>query len=235
MLYGSQERQQSLPRESAAALRRKRQGKHDRQVFTFLLQNSLGSFQAGFHIERVERRLEQDDVHTAVHQSLHLLFIGVIQIHIGDSPEGGITHVRTHGSRLVGRTDRAGDEYRTSGMFRHKAIGHFARQPSGSEVYIAHLLLHAVVSHRDGIRIECVGSKDVRTGIQVLAVNGLDHIRAGDAQQVVIAFQVTGPTGKLLAAIVLLSQFKPLDHRSHSSVQNQNTFFQEIQKYLFIH
>ena len=231
----SQKRKQRLPRKRTSPLGRQRQRKHNRQIFAFFLQHSLGSFQPGFHIQRVESRFKQDDIHAPVYQGIHLFLIGVIQIHIGDSPVSRIAHVGTHRGRLIGRSDRAGYKDRSIRMFRHKAIGHLTRQLSGSQVDIPYLFLHAVVLHRDGICIESVGSKNIGTGIQILAMDRFDHIRSGDTQQVVISFQVARPIGKLFSAIIFLGQFKSLDHRPHSPVQNQNTFFQGVQKHLFIH
>ena len=132
MLHGSQKRKQRLSGKRTSPLGRQRQRKHNRQILAFFLQHGLGGFQSGFHIQRVESRFKQDDIHASVYQGVHLFLIGVIQIHVGDSPVSRIAHVGTHRGRLIGRTDGTGNKDRAIRMFRHKAVSHLARQLPGS-------------------------------------------------------------------------------------------------------
>ena len=120
-------------------------------------------------------------------------------------------------------------------MLRHELIGHFASQLSGSQVYFAHIFLHGVIFHRDRVGIECVGGKNIGPGIQVLPVNGFDHVRTGDTQQVVVPFQLSGEIGKTVAAIILFIEFETLDHGTHTTIQYQDTLLQRSYKLFFSH
>ena len=120
-------------------------------------------------------------------------------------------------------------------MFRHELVGHFASQLTGGQVYFAHIFLHGVIFHRDRVGIECVGGKNIGPGIQVLPVNGFDHVRTGDTQQVVVPFQLSGEIGKTVAAIILFIEFEALDHGTHTTIQYQDTLLQRSYKLFFSH
>lgn len=100
---------------------------HNRQVFFFLFQHDLSRFQSRFYVQRIESSLEKDDIHPAINKSLDLLLVGIIQIFISYGTISGIAYIRTHGSCLIGRTDRSGHEDRTIRMLCHIGIRHFPR------------------------------------------------------------------------------------------------------------
>ena len=53
-------------------------------------------------------------------------------------------------------------------------------------------------------------------------MNGGDHFRLGQHQQIVIAFQIAAPVGETLTAEIALIQTIALDHGAHAAVQHQN-------------
>ena len=57
-------------------------------------------------------------------------------------------------------------------------------------------------------------------------MDALDDRRAGEAEEVVVAPQVTGPVGEALAPVVLLREPFLLDHRPHRAVEDQNALGQ---------
>ena len=230
MLDRCQKSTQRLSRQRASPLSRQRQGQHDGQVFAFFLQCCFSCLESGFHVQRIEGRLEKDEIDTAVDQGLHLFLICFIYIFIGNGTVSRVAYIGAHGGSLVGRTDRAGNKNSPVGMFRHELIGHFASQLTGGQVYFAHIFLHGVIFHRDRVGIECVGGKNIGPSIQVLPVNGFDHVRTGDTQQVVVPFQLSGEIGKTVAAIILFIEFEPLDHGTHTTIQYQDTLLQRSYK-----
>ena len=58
---------------------------------------------------------------------------------------------------------------------------------------------HVVVSERDPLGTEGVRLDEIGAGLEVLPVDGLDDVGLGQAEQVVVALEVTGPFGEPLA------------------------------------
>ena len=54
-------------------------------------------------------------------------------------------------------------------------------------------------------------------------MNGGDHLRLAQHQQVVVTFEVARPVGKTRAAKIRFAQAIALDHGAHAPVQNQNS------------
>src|SRR5690606_27141413 len=81
-------------------------------------------------------------------------------------------------------------------------------------------ILHVVIGHGNARGIERVGLDDIGAGVQVGAVNGTDRVRLGNRQQIVVAFQVTMPVGKTLAAVGRLVEAMLLDHGAHGAIEN---------------
>jgi hypothetical protein len=63
-------------------------------------------------------------------------------------------------------------------------------------------------------------------------MNGFDNIRTGDTQQVVVPFQLPGKIGETIASVILFFQVKSLDHGTHTTIQNQDTFLQGAYRYV---
>jgi len=89
---------------------------------------------------------------------------------------------------------------------------------------------HVVVRLGHGGSAEGVGFDHVRTGGQVGLVDVGDHVRACQAQQLVVAFDVFGEVfetvaltaraGVAFATVLGLAQLEALDHGAHGAVQN---------------
>jgi len=59
-------------------------------------------------------------------------------------------------------------------------------------------------------------------------VDGLDDVGLGQAEQVVVALEVTGPFGEPLAPEVRLGQPVPLDHGPHGAVEHEDAPTQRV-------
>ena len=70
--------------------------------------------------------------------------------------------------------------------------------------------------------VEGVGLDDVRAGFEILAVNANDCIRICQPENVGAVFKVLAPVCEALSSDLFLSQFKPIDHRTHRSVEDQD-------------
>ena len=170
------------PEKCSSTLCGQSQRQHNRQVFFFLFQHDLSRFQSRFYVQRIESSLEKDDIHPAVNSPSTLLLVGIIQIFISYGTISGITYIWTHRSCLISRTDRSGHEDRTIRMLCHIGIRHFPRQSSGGQIYLTYIGLHRIICHGNSVRVKRIRSEDIRSRIQILTMNRLDYIRAGDTQ-----------------------------------------------------
>jgi hypothetical protein len=85
-----------------------------------------------------------------------------------------------------------------------------------------------IISHADLLGIKGVRLDDIGARFQVFPVDTFDDGRLRQDQQVIVALQVGRPVFETFAAIIPLFQLMPLDHGSHRSVDDQDTFFQAI-------
>ena len=80
-------------------------GDHHRHVDAALVARFGDGVDRGLGVERVEDRLDQQQVGAAVEQAAHLLAIGRAQLVEGDGAEAGIGHVRRDRRGAVGRPE----------------------------------------------------------------------------------------------------------------------------------
>ena len=109
-------------------------------------------------------------------------------------------------------------------------IGAFARDPRRREIQLRNERLHAVVTHRRRVRIECVGLDDIGPGVEKPAMDVLDQLRLRDRQQVVVAFEILFPGGEALAAEIVLAEAVALNHRAHRTVKQDNAALEQIEQ-----
>ena len=107
---------------------------------------------------------------------------------------GSFTSGESEAVRLVGPSAPATNRCRPESAVTSSAT--LAREARGGEIQFADHRLQAVIRLRDGGGIERVGGDQVRTGEQVLAVDGGDDVRLRDGQQIVVAAQVAAPLGE---------------------------------------
>ena len=178
-------------------------------------------------IERVEYGLHQQHVHPAVQQAAGLLGVGRDQLIKGDRAESRIMHVGRKRGRLAGRPEGAGDETNAARLCGHDRVRRGAGVARPCHVQLVSQLLQLVVRQRDRGGVERVGLDDVRPGLEVLAMDGLDDLRLRQAEQVVVPLQILRPILEPLAAKPRLVQLVSLDHRPHRAVENDNALPQQ--------
>ena len=87
-------------------------GDDERQLHARLVERLQGGIPGGLGVQRVEHRLDQQQVHAAVDQPARLLLVGLHQLVEGDAAEARVVHVGRDGRRAVGRPHGAGDPAR---------------------------------------------------------------------------------------------------------------------------
>ena len=130
-------------------------------------------------VERVEHRLDDEQVDAALGQRCDLLGVRVADLVEGARAVGGLVDARRERQRHVQRADRAGDETRPVG--RRDAVTRCAGDPRRLEVDLAHERLEAVVGLPDRRRGERVRDRDVGAGREIGVVDLSQHGRAASA------------------------------------------------------
>ncbi|MCY1351327.1 hypothetical protein D9M69_375900 [compost metagenome] len=203
-------------------------GDHDRQLDAQFLEHALHGEDRRLGVEGVEDGFDQDQVGAACDQAPGGFAVVLHQLVEGDVAVAGIVHVRGNGAGTAGRAEHAGNEARLGRILGGLDIGHFTGQTRAFDVQFVHQLFHAVVGLGHAGGVEGVGLEDVRTGVQVGLLDGLDHVRAGQQQQVVVAFYVAWPVGEAGTAVVLFLQLVALDHGAHAAVEDQDALFERL-------
>ena len=173
-------------------------------------------------VQRVEDRLDQDDVGPAVDQAAQLFAIGDAQIVEGDGAIAGIVHVRRNGCRAVGGPERTGHEPALA-VFLLGANGSAAHEARAIAVQLIDHILHAVIGLCDAGGGKGVGFDDVGTSLGVGVVNILNGLGLGQDEKVVVALLMARATAETVAAEMVLTKAKALNLRAHRAVKNKNT------------
>ncbi len=196
-------------------------GDHHRQRAARRLERFGDGVDRGLGVERVEDRLDQQDVGAALDQAARLLAIGDAQLVEGDGAEARIADVRRDRGGAVGRPERAGDEARAAVLLL-RDVGGGAREPRALDVELVRDLLHAVVGLRDRGRRERVGRDDVGAGAEIFQMDFPDRVGLREDQQVVVAADLAVPGIEARAAIAALVELELLDHGAHGAVEHQD-------------
>ena len=109
------ERVERLSRQRASAAIGDRRRDHHRQLDAARLELVEHGGDRRLRVQRVEDRLEQQQVDAAVDQPADLLAVGVAHVRERVGAERRVVDVGRDRQRAVGRADRAGDEARTIG------------------------------------------------------------------------------------------------------------------------
>ena len=178
-------------------------GDHDRQPHAARFADVGDGGDRRLGVERVEDRLDQQEVGAALDQAVDLLGIGGAQLVEGDGAEARIGHVGRDRGGAVGRPERAGDEARPA-VLALRDVGRVARQPRALDVELVREVGHAVVGLRDAGRGERVGRDDVGAGAEIGEMDVAHRVRLAEDQQIVVAAHLAVPGVEARAAIALL-------------------------------
>ncbi len=137
--------------------------------------------QRGLGVERVEHRLDQQQVDAAVDQAVDRLAVRGNQLVEAHVAKARIVDV---GRDRGGPVGRARARRRRSAACRASSrpgVGALARDPRRREIDVAHFRLQPIVGLRDARRVEGVGLDDVGAGLEEGVVDRARRRRAGSA------------------------------------------------------
>ena len=179
-------------------------------------------------IERVEDRLDDEQVRAARDEALGRLLVRLREL------------VERHvaGARILGlRGDRGGPVRRAEGahdVARPARIGGFGEigglsgETRGLVVHLAHDVDQPVVGLGDARGGERVGLDDVRAGIEIGAVDREHDVRPDEREQVAVTAQVVRVVLEPLGPVVRLLEAVALDERAHRAVHDDDPLAQQV-------
>ena len=188
------------------------------KVFVDRKQRRLG-------VEGVEYRLDQQHIAAAFDQRLHLLQVGCAQIFKAGVARPWVVDVGADAGGLGRGAERADHIARMLG--RAVLVAGRARQPRRLQVHLGGQMGHVVVGlgHRGGAK--GVGLDQVGATGQIAFVDVGNQIGPGQAEQLVVAFDVLVEVLEALAPVLRLAELEALDHGAHGAVKNGNALAQK--------
>ena len=213
-----------LARERAAAPVDDRDRDPQRQGLALLLEDLVRSRDRGLRVQRVEDRLDEQEVDTAVDEPADLSSVALPHLVEGDAAKRGVLHLRRQRQRLVQRPDRPGHEPVSIGAL----VARLPREAGSSQVDVVDRALEPVVGLPDRGRRERVGGRDQRTGVEVGAMDVEDDVRAREVQEIRIALDVLRVLAESLSPVVRVLEVKPLEHRSPGAVEHDDALAEKL-------
>jgi hypothetical protein len=226
--HGDPEGVDRLARERSPALVGDGHGDHHRQRDAGLVEDVAHGRDRSFGVERVEDRLDQQHVHTALDQGPRLLDVGRVQLVEAEAAEGRVLDVGRQRQRLVGGSDGAGHEARLVGRLRGPLPRRLDGEPGRAPVQLDHHVFEGVVGLGDPVAAEGVGLDDVGSRGEIGVVDLTDHVGTGQHQHLVVALEVAGVVREALAAEVGLPEARRLEHGAHGPIEHEDPLCEQL-------
>jgi hypothetical protein len=176
----------------------------------------------GLRVERVEDRLDQQQVDPAIGERLDLLRVRGADVVEGDRPIRRVLDAWGQRQGDVERPDRAGDETST------RLVRGLAGETRALQVHFPHVRLQPVVGLADARGGERVGRGDVRARGEVLPVHVEDDVGPREVEQVGIAGHVTRVVLEAVTAVVGGGEPGALQHGAPRTVEHHDPLVEEF-------
>ena len=151
---------------------------HQRHLKAALGEGLEAGEDRGLGVQRVENRLDEENIRAAVDETLDLLAIGDAELVEADRAETRIVDVGRKRRGSVGRPQRASDE--TAPSVRLLRLDRRTpRQSRPVAIELVDLILHPIVGLRDRGRREGVGLENVRARERISQMDVFDRLRLG--------------------------------------------------------
>ncbi len=224
VLDGDPERIRGLPGEVAAALVDCGEREPERE----LRSDCARGHDRGLRVQRVEDRLDEQEIDAAVPQRRDLLFVGRLDRVERDSAIRRILDLWGEREGDVQRAHRAGDEAGPVRRPGSPVVGGGSRE---SRALLAHLrreALERVVGLADRGRGERVRRRDVGAGLEVRIVDLRDDVRRRQVQEIGVALHVARVRREPLAPVLLLRQLATVDEHAPGPVEHEDPLGEKV-------
>ena len=219
------ERLDGLPREGAAGGVRDGPGDDDRKAPPERLEGGFEGEDRGLRVQRVEDRLDEDEVDPARDEGAGRLLVGGAKLVEARVAGARVLHRGGDGRGPVGGSEHAGRETGTVRLRPRGGAG--AGDASPRLVDLGRKIGRVVVSLRDRGGAERVGEDDVAPRREVGVVDLRHHVGPGEAKEVVVAAKRAGGVPKTLSAIVRLVEPALLEHGPGGAVEHDDALAKE--------
>ena len=174
------ERRRRLAGKCAAGQIRDRARNHDRQAFAARFKNALDGKQRRLGIQRVEDRLDDQNISAALDECGRRLRIGLGQIVEAHRAKARIVDIGRNRGGTIGWPQSAGDKAADS-VLLFRRVRRFAGESRRGEIQVGDDRLHPIIGLRDPCRTECIRLGDVGAGFKIGEMNGSDRLRLCEA------------------------------------------------------
>jgi hypothetical protein len=209
VLDGRPKRLDRLSREIPAAHVDSREREPERELRRRLLRGD----DRRLRVQRVEDRLDEQDVDPAFRERRYLFRVRLAHHVERDGAVSGIVDLRREGQRHVERPDRARDEAAV-------LVRDGAGEPRALERHLRRVILEPVVGLADARRGERVRRGDVGAGLEVAPVDVRDDLRPRQVEHVGVAGDVVRMFPEALAAVRILPTDVALDEHAPRAVED---------------
>ena len=224
VLDGHPEGLRGLPGEIPAAPVDGREREPERQVG----RDVGGRHDRRLRVQRVEDRLDEEQVGTALRERGDLLGVALADLVERDRAEARVVDLRRDRERDVERPDRPRDEAGPVGRPRRPLVGCLAREPRPGTAHVRGEVLDRVVGLPDRRRRERVRRRDVRPGGEVLVVDLGDELGPRQVQEIRVALDVAAVVGEQRAAILGLREPLPVDEDAPRPVVDRDPLIHDL-------
>jgi hypothetical protein len=184
-------------------------------------------------VERVEHGLDQQQIDSTVHEAAHLLGVGRVDLVERHIAIGGILHARRQRERLVQWTDRTGNEARPIRCARGGLVACATGDAGRGDIHLVGDVLEPVVCLRDRCGREGGRLDDVRTGVEIGAVDLVDHVGAREHENVGVSLEISGVVRESRASEVRLGESVALHEAPHGAVEDEDSLREQGRHLLF--
>ena len=153
-------------------------------------------------VQRVEDRLDHEQVDASVAQSGDLLLVRLAHLVEGHRAVRGVLDARRERERDVERAERAGDEARPLGCPLRPLVGRVPGETRAFEAHLGGCVPEVVVGLPDAGRREGVRRRDVGARGEVGVVDLGDDLRMREVQEIGVALDVLVVIAEALAAVL---------------------------------
>ena len=182
----------------------------------------------GLGVQRVEDRLDHEQVDASVAQGGDLLLVRLANLVEGHRSIRGVVDPRREGERDVERPERPGYEARLLGCPRSPFVGGAPREARAFEAHLGRGVAQVVVALSDTRRREGVRRRDVGAGGEVRVVDLADDLRVREVQEIGVALDVLVMPAEALASILALGEPAPVDEHAPRAVEHQDALREKL-------
>ena len=174
-----------------------------------------------FTVERIENRFYKYNINTTLNKPIYLFCADIEKLIVGHITSSRIAHIRAHGARLVSRSHIASHEAWLFG--RRISVCFYTCQSCSLVCHLTRIIFQMIISLRDTLRRESIGSDDVCSSLQISSINIRYNIRACEIKHIVVALHLPRHISIPFPTKVLFCEVVSLYLRAHSPVEYQHS------------